>query len=242
MPLHPRWSRRPGLAAAAGSGGILPLRLPGGSVPVRVVGTIRRFPSAYGDFVLGDERSLYVAMNASNPGTAVPNELWLAGPEDLGAKLERPPFAPLSVSSRAQIEDRLRADPLARGSLAALTGAAVIAFLLALVGLAVLLAGDARDERRELFDLETQGAGPGTLRRHLRLRAALVAALGLLGGLAAAALLGVLAVDLVTLTAGASLPEPPLAIAVDWRLVALACAVYGVLTAGLVALSTRRAV
>ena len=52
----------------------------------------------------------------------------------------------------------------------------------------------------------------------------------------------VLAVDLVTLTAGASLPEPPLAIAVDWRLVALACAVYGVLTAGLVALSTRRAV
>jgi hypothetical protein len=232
----------PGLAAAAGSGGILPLRLPGGSVPVRVVGTIRRFPSVYGDFVLGDERSLYVAMNAANPGTAVPNELWLAGPQDIGVELERPPFAPLSVSSRAEIEDRLRADPLARGSLAALTGAAIVAFLLALVGLAVLLAGDARDERRELFDLETQGAGPGTLRRHLRLRAVLVALLGLLGGLAAAALLAVLAVDLVTLTAGASLPEPPLAIAVDWRLVALACAVYGVLTAGLVGLSTRRAV
>ena len=211
-------------------------------MPVRVVGTIRGFPSAYGDFVLGDERSLYVAMNAANPGTAVPNELWLAGPEDLGAKLEQPPFAPLSVSSRAEIEDRLRADPLARGSLAALTGAAIVAFLLALVGLAVLLAGDARDERRELFDLETQGAGPGTLRRHLRLRAVLVAGLGLLGGLAAAAVLAVLVVDLVTLTAGASLPEPPLAIAVDWRLVALACAVYGALTAGLVTLSTRRAV
>ncbi|HKO74010.1 MAG TPA: hypothetical protein VJU01_01735, partial [Gaiellaceae bacterium] len=232
----------PRLAASAGSGGILPLRLPGGSVPVRVVGTIRRFPSVYGDFVLGDQRSLYVAMNSASPGTAVPNELWLSGPEDLGAKLERPPFAPLSVSSRAAIEERLRADPLARGSLAALTGAALVAFLLALIGLAVLLAGDARDERRELFDLETQGAGPGTLRRHLRLRAVLVATLGLLGGLAAAALLAVLAVDLVTLTAGASLPEPPLAIAVDWRLVALACALYGALTAGLVALSTRRAV
>jgi hypothetical protein len=70
----------------------------------------------------------------------------------------------------------------------------------------------------------------------------LVAGLGLLGGLAAAALLAVLAVDLVTLTAGASLPEPPLAISVDWVLVALACATYGVLTAALVALSTRRAV
>jgi hypothetical protein len=232
----------PSLAAAAGSGGILPLRLPGGAVLVRVVGTIKRFPSASGDFVLGDERSLYVAMNAVSPGTAVPNELWLAGPDDLGAELERPPFAALSVSSRSALDDRLRADPLARGSLAALTGAAVVAFLLALVGLAVLLAGDARDERHELFDLETQGAGPGTLRRHLRVRAVLVAGLGLLGGLAAAALLAVLAVDLVTLTAGASLPEPPLAIAVDWRLIALACVVYGALTAALVALSARRAV
>lgn len=232
----------PDLAAAAGSGGIIPLRLPGGSVLVRVVGTIRRFPSVSGEFVLGDERTLFVAMNAASPGTAVPNELWLGGPDDLGARLERPPFTALSVSSRTALEDRLRADPLARGSLAALTGAAIVAFLLALVGLAVLLAGDARDERRELFDLETQGAGPGTLRRHLRLRAVLVAGLGLLGGLAAAALLAVLAVDLVTLTAGASLPEPPLAVAVDWRLVALACAAYGALTAGLVALSTRRAV
>jgi hypothetical protein len=232
----------PGLAAAAGSGGILPLRLPGGSVPVRVVGTIKRFPSVSGDFVLGDERSLYVAMNAVSPGTAVSNELWLAGPDDLAAKLEQPPFAALSVSSRSALEDRLRADPLARGSLAALTGAAIVAFLLALIGLTVLLAGDARDERRELFDLETQGAGPGTLRRHLRLRAILVAGLGLLGGLIAAALLAVLAVDLVTLTAGASLPEPPLAIAVDWRLVALACGVYGALTAVLVALSARAAV
>src|SRR5207249_9418997 len=71
-----------------------------------------------------------------------------------------------------------------------------------------ILAGDARDDRRELFDLETQGAGPTMLRRHLRLRAFLVAALGLLGGLAAAVLLAVLAVDLVTLTAGAALPEP----------------------------------
>ena len=73
-------------------------------------------------------------------------------------------------------------------------------------------------------------------------RAVLVAGLGLLGGLAAAALLTILAVNLVTLTAGASLPEPPLAIAVNWRLVALACAVYAVLTAGLVALAARRAV
>jgi ABC-type antimicrobial peptide transport system permease subunit len=157
-------------------------------------------------------------------------------------RLAQPPFSALSISSRALQEHRLRADPLARGSLAALTGAAVVSLLLALVGLVVLLAGDARDERRELFDLETQGAGPAMLRQHLRLRALLVATLGLLGGLAAAALLAALAVDLVTLTAGASLPEPPLALSVDWRLVGLACAAYALLTAALVGLSARKTV
>src|SRR4029078_13208545 len=111
---------------------------------------------------------------------------------------------------------RVRADRRPRGSLAALRGAATVAFLLALVGLAVLLAGDARDERRELFDLETQGAGPGTLRRHLRLRCSPVAGFGLLGGLAAAAVLAILAAVLVTVTAAASLPAPPLTVAVDW--------------------------
>jgi hypothetical protein len=232
----------PRIASSAGADGILPLRFPGGAVPVRVAGTIERFPSASGDFVLGDEASLFVALNAASPGTTTPNELWLAGPELLGTNLERPPFAPTAVSSRAALEHRLRADPLARGSLAALTGAAVVAFLLALVGLAVLLLGDAHDDRRELFDLETQGAGPAMLRRHLRLRAILVAALGLLGGFAAAALLAILAVDLVTLTAGAALPEPPLALAIDWRFVALCCAAYAALAAGLVAFSTRRAV
>jgi hypothetical protein len=232
----------PRLAASAGAGGILPLRFSGGAVPVRVVGTIRRFPSASGDFILGDEAAFFVAMNAASPGTTTANELWLAGPESVGAKLERPPFAATAVSSRAALERRLRADPLAHGSLAALTGAAVVAFLLALVGLAVLLLGDARDDRRELFDLEAQGAGPRTLRRHLRLRALLVATLGLVGGVAAAALLAVLAVDLVTLTAGAALPEPPLALTVDWRFVALCCVGYAALTAALVALSTRRAV
>jgi hypothetical protein len=232
----------PRLAATAGAGGILPLRFPGGAVPVRVVGTILRFPSLSGDFVLGDEESLFVALNSASPGTTTPNELWLAGPDSLGPRLARPPFAVTAVSSRAALEQRLRADPLARGSLAALTGAAIVAFLLALVGLAVLLLGDARDDRRELLDLETQGAGPGMLRRHLRLRASFVAALGLVGGLAAAALLAVLAVDLVTLTAGAALPEPPLALSVDWRFVALCCAAYAAVAAALVGLSTRRAV
>ena len=116
------------------------------------------------------------------------------------------------MTSRAAVQHELESDPLARGSLATLTGAALAAALLALLGLALLLAGDARDEGRELFDLEAQGAGPRTLRRHLRLRAGLVAALGPRRGARDRGAALVLAVDLVTLTANASAPEPPLAL------------------------------
>jgi FtsX-like permease family len=232
----------PALAATAGTGGILPLRLPGGQVAVRVVGTVRSFPSVAGDFVIGDERSLYVAMNAANPGSAVANELWLDGAPEVGDLLSRPPFAALAVSSRSALETRLRGDPLARGSLLMLAGAALVALLLALAGLALLLLGDAHDERYELADLEAQGAGPATLRRHLRLRALFVALVGLVGGLVAAAILSALVVDLVTLTAGASLAEPPLTLSVDWLLVAFGCAVYALIAVGLVAFSARRTV
>jgi hypothetical protein len=160
----------------------------------------------------------------------------------VGAALARAPFDVLDVGSQTEIRERLEGDPLARGSLATLSGAALAAALLAVLGLALLLAGDARDEGRELFDLEAQGAGPKTLRRHLRLRAGLVAALGLVGGLAAAALLSVLAVDLVTLTATAAAPEPPLRISVSWALVGAACAAYGLTAGALLVTTTRGAV
>ena len=202
----------PGLAARAGEGDVLAVRVPSGQISVRVAGVVDRFPTVSGDVILGDERELFVALNSASPGTTVPDELWLDGPESVGAALAEPPFDVLDVSSRAEVQHRLESDPLARGSLATLTGAALAAALLAFFGLALLLAGDVRDEGRELFDLEAQGAGPRTLRRHLRLRAGLVAGLGLLGGLAAAALLSILAVDLVTLTANAAAPEPPLSL------------------------------
>jgi hypothetical protein len=235
----------PRLAAAAGRGEILPLRLPGGQLEARVVATVRRFPTAYGDFVLADERMVFVALNAATPGAAVPNEIWIgAGSSERAAAVERafdrPPLDVLSIGSRAELEQRLRTDPLARGSLVTLAAAAVAALLLALAGLLLLLVSDLRDERGELFDLEAQGVEPAVLRRHLRLRALLVAALGLAGGLATGALLSVLVVDLVVLTANATAPEPPLVLGVDWPLVALAVAVYAVAAAALVATATRR--
>ena len=66
-----------------------------------------------------------------------------------------------------------------------------------------------RDERGELFDLEAQGASPATLRAHLRLRALLVAAFGVVGGIALGAILASLVIALVSVTAAATGPSRP---------------------------------
>jgi ABC-type antimicrobial peptide transport system permease subunit len=119
---------------------------------------------------------------------------------------------------------------------------ALVGFALALAGLAVAVTADLRDERGELFDLEAQGARPSTIRRHVRLRAGGVLTLGVIGGIALAAVLSVLVVSVVLVTANGRLPEPPLLLDVDWPLVLAALAAYGVCAGGLVSLATRSAV
>jgi len=134
-----------------------------------------------------------------------------------------------------------RRSTLARGTLYTLVGAAVVALALALLGLLLGVVSDLRDERGELFDLEAQGAQPATLRSHLRLRSAFVAAAGVLGGIATGAILVVLIVALVTLTAGAGAAQPPLLLGVDWPLLLAGLVTYALLAAALVGLATRRA-
>jgi ABC-type antimicrobial peptide transport system permease subunit len=100
---------------------------------------------------------------------------------------------------------------------------------------------DLRDERGELFDLEAQGAAPADLRAQVRLRAGIVAALGVAGGALTGAVLSVLVVDLVRLTANAARPEPPLLVAVDLPVVVLAVVAYALAAGAVVGLATARA-
>ena len=109
------------------------------------------------------------------------------------------------------------------------------------MGLLLGLVADLRDESGELFDLESQGAGPPALRRHLRLRALAVAELGLAGGIVTGAVLSALVVDLVVLTANAAAPQPPLRLAVSWPVVLAALAGYVLLAAAIAVAATARA-
>src|SRR5207245_2812361 len=215
------------VADAAGADHVLPLSIEGEQVAARIVGVVDRFPSIVGDAVVADLTTAQTVLNTRSPGLGTTDELW-------AGRLPSPPPTEVTVQSRADVLASLRADPLARGALATLAGTALVALALALVGLLLGVVGDLRDERGELFDLEAQGASPGTIRTHLRLRALLVAAFGLLGGIAAGAILSALVLSLVTLTASAARPEPPLRLTLDAGLLLAAIAAYAVVAAGLV--------
>ena len=227
----------PAVAASAGPTGDLALRIAGAQVVAHVAAVAERFPGAREDFVVADRVLLGTALNAAHPGIAVSNEVWLGAATDrrrdeLAATLSRSPYNVLEVESRAELERSLRDDPLARGTLLTLLAAALVALGLALVGVLLGVVSDVRDERGELDDLEAQGARPALLRRVVRLRSLVVVAVGVLGGLATAALLGFLVVDLVTVTADARATELPLRTAVAWPVLAAA------LTAGILAAAT----
>ncbi len=220
----------PSLANAAGPGGLLPLELQDERLTVKVVGVVDRFPSVYGDLVLLDGPTARTALDTLSPGLGAPSELWVNGP--------RPSPGPLDLVSQASLNSLVRSDPLARGALIALTGAALVALALALLGLVLVVSSDLRDESGELFDLETQGADPATLRRHLRLRALFVTAFGIAGGVLTGVALGALVLELVKLTAGALPAQPPLVLSVDWALLVLAVAAFALVAVGVVAVVT----
>jgi hypothetical protein len=210
------------------------------------VAVANHFPTLEGDFVVGDRRSLFTALNSVKPGAATVNEVWIGASGESTARtvageLARPPFDVLAVSSRRAIGQDLADNPLSRGALAILAAAAIGSVVLALLGLLLLLAADIRDERGELLDLEAQGAGPSLLRRHLRLRGGLVAGLGLIGGLLAAGLLAALVVGVVTVTAVSERAEPPLVLGIDVPLVLAACLAFAAAAATLIWAATRRA-
>jgi hypothetical protein len=236
----------PRLAAMAGDGGLLPLRVGDVNLVVRVAAVAKRFPSVYDDFVVADRNALSTALNAAAPGTARTNEVWLEGVSHRGAHrltaaLGRPPLQDVHATFRSRVEAGLRDDPLARAVLWTLVGLALVGFALALGGLGLAVAADVRDERGELFDLEAQGARRSALRRHVRIRAGGVLALGVCGGIVLGALLSVLVVSVVLVTANGRLPEPPLLLSIDWPVVLVGLAVYLGAAAALVSLTTRRA-
>jgi hypothetical protein len=238
----------PRMAQLAGPDRLLGVVTNGEPLVFRVAAVARRFPgvpaSETSDFVVADGAALDTALNASAPTSGFPTELWLHVPPSrvaaVDARLRKPPFTVLAISSQSGLERSLRSEPVARGALAMLEAAALTAVALALLALVLGAVSERRDEAAELFDLEAQGVAPSSLRRQLRLRASLAGAAGALGGLLTGLGLSLLVVRFVELTANATAPEPPLELSLDWLVIGLAALGAALLAVALVALATRR--
>ena len=227
----------PQLADRAGDGGLLALDVAGQALVMRVTGIAEHLPGTLAspvdsEFALIDRDLLVTALNSSEPGAGFVNEVWVDVPdgqlEQLGERLRRPPFDVLELQSQRELKANLRGEPIARASLLLLGIAAAVALLLALVGLVLGIVSELRDDHGEFFDLEAQGVGPARLRRQVALRALVIFAFGLAGATALGFALSSLTVRFVLLTASATLPEPPLRLALSWpvvwiSLVALIC-------------------
>ena len=230
---------------AGGEGGKLALAIGGKQIPVEVAAIVERFPGTEGDAVIGDIETLQTAVNTQVPGAGRTNEIWLDTPPSAtratAAALARPPFRGVEAVSRAALLDEARDDPLGHGTLLALVSAAIVALLLAALGLGLTVLTDLRDDRGDLYDLEAQGASPSLLRRIVRVRALVVAIAGVLAGAVAGLLLALLVTRVVSVTARAATSPLPLQTSFDLRVVGIAAAAYLFLATALVALTTRRA-
>ena len=232
-------------ALAGGVGGMLPLVIGGEHVDVQVAAIVDRMPGTVGDAVVADLGALSTAVNTSAPGAAPVGELWLdVAPGSDGrvvASLAKRPFNALETRSRTALEADARRDPLGHGTLLALAAAAVAALALAVWGLVLAIRADLRDDRGDLVDLEAQGATPRLLRRVVATRAGVVAGMGVLAGVVAGILLAVLVTRVVSVTARADQPEPPLVTTVDPLVLLLGGLVFAAAATGLVLLTTRHA-
>jgi hypothetical protein len=230
---------------AGGLGGSLPLRVGGAVVTTQVAGVVERFPSASGDVVVGDRAALRTAIDAAAPGAGRENEVWLEHADErrptVAAALGRPPFHVVEAVTRSDLEREARQDPLARGTLIALSAAALVALLLAAVGLVLAVRADLRDERGDFVDLEAQGVRPAALRRIVRSRALALSATGLLAGVVTGALLVSFVTRVVAVTARGGFAEPPLQATIDPVVVAAGVVAYAVLAGVLVGIVTRQA-
>ena len=177
---------------------------------------VDHFPGTTGDAVIGDIQSLQTAVNTQVPGRR-------ARERDLARRAgrrrrrrrwrrsRRPPFRGVEAVSRADLLAQAHDDPLGHGTLIALDAAAVVALLLAALGLALTVLSDLRDDRGDLYDLEAQGAEPSLLRRIVRVRALVVGVAGVLAGAVAGALLALLVTRVVAATAPRDDRRPPAA-------------------------------
>jgi hypothetical protein len=202
------------------------LRVSSVDLRARIVGVFDSFPTtdAAAPVVIVDLPTLAIArFRAAHANTAEvdsfsetrqPDEWWLevAEPDDVARALAGPPFLSASVTTAVGRERSLVSDPVALGIIGALGLGALAAGLFALIGLAVAASVSARERQTEFALLRALGLSRRQLAGWLWLENGSLAVVSLLAGVALGALISLVVLPSVTVTASGSPPTPPVVV------------------------------
>ena len=150
--------------------GALVLTLPGGNpLPLNVINTMDRFPTATPHFALVDSNTLDHVLAATDPAAITVSEIWLTQSPTQAARTDvmtTAQYAHLVFTSQSEILEAGKADPIRKWTLRAQLIS--LGALLALVALIMQLMTRTITARTSWLALEAQGVGPRAQQRALR--------------------------------------------------------------------------
>ncbi len=207
------------------AGGTFPLQSGAGALTARVVGTVTSFPTVdpsqpvvvadYGTF---DAMQLFG--RRINPPD--PDERWLAVNPALAnaaaARLRAAPFSSPTVISLTERRQTLQTDPVALGTIGALSIGFIAALVFAGIGFAVSAAMSVHERVGEFATLRALGLSSRQLVGWLLLEQGLLVGLSLLGGTVVGLGLSWLVLPLITVTQAATQVVPRLLVVMPWLL------------------------
>ena len=221
---------------AARVGEVVPLELAGARREVEIVQMVDGFPTVAPErpALVVDHRLFGELSYLADALIVRPAEWWLdtapGESEAVAEALRAPPFSSAEVTSRQGRAETLQNDPVALGSIGALSLGFLAAAVFAAVGFAVSSAVSARERTTEFAVARSLGLSSRQLTGWLVLENGVLVAVSLAGGTALGLLLAHFVLPTVSLTQTGAKPFPQPIVEVPWQTVAwLEAAVLGAL-------------
>lgn len=199
---------------------LTPLRVP--DADAVIAGTFRSFPAAgspESQVVVADLPTVQMLSYEPGFGLSRVGEYWIAAGDGVEVEeaLEAPPFRSISVTSSEDLEESLTSDPVALGTIGALTIGFIAAALFAIVGFAVSATVSARERLVEFALMRAVGLSNRQLSGWLALEQGVLIAVGLLLGTSTGALLTAAVLPQISLTQGGTPAVPQPTVAYPWE-------------------------
>ena len=201
-----------------------------------IVGTIASFPTVNpdgGETVIVDLATVETMGYEAGFGLARIDEYWLSTedhPGDVAAELSAPPIRTQTVVSSAEVTDTLVSDPVALGTIGALTVGFAAAAVFAAVGFAVSATVSARERLIEFALLRALGLSPRQLGGWLVLEQSALVIASLAMGTLIGVILTATVLPLIAVTQSGQTAVPEVIVIYPWRsIVTLELAVVALL-------------